>query len=84
MIEAVLHYPTDGSPRGRGWVTRPGSPERIMKPPPSKTRLSDLKPATKPAVFEPPTPKVSRQKRGKVLTPAEKAAFLAGRPDLKS
>jgi len=55
-----------------------------MKPPPSKTRLSDLKPATKTAVFEPPTPRVSRQKRGKVLTAAEKAAFLAGRPDLKS
>ena len=34
-------------------------------------------------VFAPPTPKVSRQKRGKVLTPAERAAFLASRPDLK-
>lgn len=33
--------------------------------------------------FAPPTPKVSRQKRGKVLTAAEKAAFLASRPDLK-
>ncbi|MDB5454844.1 MAG: hypothetical protein JWP92_429 [Caulobacter sp.] len=34
-------------------------------------------------VFAPPTPKVSRQQRGKVLTAAEKAAFLASRPDLK-
>jgi hypothetical protein len=35
------------------------------------------------ATFAAPTPKVSRQKRGKVLTPAERAAFLASRPDLK-
>jgi len=34
--------------------------------------------------FAPPTPKVSRQKRGKVLSAAEKAAFLASRPDLKT
>jgi hypothetical protein len=34
--------------------------------------------------FAPPTPKVSRQKRGKVLSAAEKAAFLALRPDLKT
>jgi hypothetical protein len=27
---------------------------------------------------------VSRQKKAKVLTPAERAAFLASRPDLKS
>ena len=33
--------------------------------------------------YAPPTPKVSRQKKGKVLTSAEKAAFLASRPDLK-
>ncbi len=33
-------------------------------------------------VFAPPTPKVSRQKRAKVLTAAERAAFLASRPDL--
>jgi len=26
---------------------------------------------------------VSRQKKAKVLTPAERAAFLASRPDLK-
>ena len=39
--------------------------------------------STSATVFAPPTPKVSRQQRGKVLTAAEKAAFLASRPDLK-
>lgn len=34
--------------------------------------------------FARPTPKVSRQKRAKVLTAAERAAFLASRPDLKT
>ncbi|WP_293386106.1 hypothetical protein [Phenylobacterium sp.] len=54
-----------------------------MKPPPK--RLSDLKGGSPPAgVYAPPTPKVSRQKKGKVLTAAEKAAFLASRPDLKT
>ncbi len=53
-----------------------------MKPPPK--RLSDLKPsAPSNTVYAPPTPKVSRQKKGRVLTAAEKAAFLASRPDLK-
>ncbi len=55
-----------------------------MKPPPK--RLSDLKGGS-PQVsktYAPPTPKVSRQTKAKVLTPAEKAAFLASRPDLKS
>jgi hypothetical protein len=53
-----------------------------MKPPPK--RLSDLKPAAAASgVYAPPTPKVSRQKRAKVLTAAERAAFLASRPDLK-
>jgi len=56
-----------------------------VKPPPSKTRLSDLKGGSPPTgKYEPPTPRVSRQKKGKVLTAAEKAAFLASRPDLKS
>ena len=53
-----------------------------MKPP--HKRLSDLKGA--PAAsgsYAPPTPKVSRRKPAKVLTAAERAAFLAGRPDLK-
>ncbi len=35
-------------------------------------------------VYAPPTPKVSRQKPGKVLSAAERAAFLASRPDLKT
>jgi hypothetical protein len=50
-----------------------------MKPPHSK-------PGSKTSgggAFAPPTPKVSRQKPGKVLSPAERAAFLASRPDLK-
>lgn len=53
-----------------------------MKPP---IRLSDLKGGS-PAndkVYAPPTPRVSRQQKAKVLTAAEKAAFLASRPDLK-
>ncbi|MDB5439451.1 MAG: hypothetical protein JWM33_1878 [Caulobacteraceae bacterium] len=36
-----------------------------------------------PLSYAPPTPKVSRLKKGKVLSPAERAAFLASRPDLK-
>lgn len=53
-----------------------------MKSPPK--RLSDLKgSAPQPSTYAPPTPKVSRQKKAKVLTPAERAAFLASRPDLK-
>jgi hypothetical protein len=54
-----------------------------MKPTP--IRPSDLKrgaPA-KTDTYAPPTPKVSRQKKAKVLTSAERAAFLASRPDLK-
>jgi hypothetical protein len=49
-----------------------------MKPTTSKTGAG----AAKPGTFAPPTPKVSRQKRAKVLTAAERAAFLASRPDL--
>jgi hypothetical protein len=53
-----------------------------MKPPPK--HLSDLKGGSQPpGVYAPPTPRVSRQKRAKVLTAAERAAFLATRPDLK-
>ncbi|WP_165842916.1 hypothetical protein [Phenylobacterium deserti] len=51
-----------------------------MKPPPK--RLSDLKPAAEPGVYARPTPKVARRKTAKVLSPAERAAFLASRPDL--
>jgi hypothetical protein len=49
-----------------------------MKPP--------VRPGAPPAdssTYAPPTPKVSRRKPGRVLTAAEKAAFLASRPDLK-
>jgi hypothetical protein len=53
-----------------------------MKPPPK--RLSDLKGTPPTGVYAAPTPKVSRQKKARVLTPAERAAFLASRPDLKS
>ena len=49
-----------------------------------------VKPPVKPGrnevnnrTYAPPTPKVSRQKPGKVLSAAERASFLAARPDLK-
>jgi hypothetical protein len=45
--------------------------------------LADLKKPAPPNAYDKPTPKVSRQKPAKVLTAAEKAAFLASRPDLK-
>jgi len=54
-----------------------------MKRPP--TRLSELKGGS-PAnakTYAAPTPRVSRQKKAKVLTDAERAAFIATRPDLK-
>ncbi len=58
--------------------------ETPMKPPVKKT-FADLKPAAPPpGVYAPPTPKVARRKPGKTLTAAEKAAFLASRPDLKT
>lgn len=38
----------------------------------------------KPQTYAPPSPRVSRQAKAKVLTPAERAAFLASRPDLKT
>lgn len=54
-----------------------------MKPP--LKRLADLKPSAAPAgAYARPTPKVSRQKKGKVLTDKERMAFLASRPDLAS
>jgi hypothetical protein len=55
-----------------------------MKPPIKS--LSDLKGvagARGPEVYAPPTPRVSRQTKAKVLTASERAAFLASRPDLK-
>jgi hypothetical protein len=42
--------------------------------------LPPSKPAPEP--YARPTPKVSRMKSAKVLTKAERAAFLASRPDL--
>ena len=48
--------------------------ERAMKP---------TKPKQAKQTYERPTPKVSRLKRGKVLSAAEREAFLASRPDLK-
>ena len=55
-----------------------------MKKPPM--RLSDLKPAAPKAdaTYAKASPKMTRRKPGKVLTAAEKAAFLASRPDLKT
>ena len=56
----------------------------MSKPPP--VRLSDLKggtPKTAPTAYSKASPKMARLKPGKTLTPAEKAAFLASRPDLK-
>ncbi len=53
-----------------------------MKPP--IKRLTDIKPtAAASGAYARPTPKVSRQKSAKVLSAAERAAFLASRPDLK-
>jgi hypothetical protein len=53
-----------------------------MKPP--IKRLADLKPSSPPVdtAYARPTPKVARRKSAKVLTDAERAAFLASRPDL--
>ena len=55
-----------------------------MTKPPIKS-LRDLQGGTPrvEGVYDKPTPRVSRQSKAKVLTPAERAAFLASRPDLK-
>lgn len=54
-----------------------------MKPP--IKRQADLKSqASRTGAYARPTPKVSRRKSAKVLTEAERAAFLASRPDLNS
>ena len=49
----------------------------------ARTPESPMKTPPKPPTYAPPTPKVTRMKKAKVLTPAERAAFLASRPDLK-
>ena len=54
-----------------------------MKPPLRTTGPPGGKPP-RDDVYALPTPKVSRQKPGKVLSAAERAAFLASRPDLKT
>ena len=52
-----------------------------MKPP--IKRLADLKPSSaRSDAYARPTPMVTRRKTAKVLTDAERAAFLASRPDL--
>lgn len=51
-----------------------------MKPP---KRFPGVKDGVSGGVYAPPTPRVSRQQKAKVLSPAERAAFLATRPDLK-
>lgn len=51
-----------------------------MKPPIKS--LADLKPKVTGGAYARPTPKVVRRKTAKVLSPEEKAAFLASRPDL--
>jgi hypothetical protein len=53
-----------------------------MKPTDSKNGRGASK--TGPTAFAKPTPMVGRIKRAKVLTAAERAAFLASRPDLKT
>ncbi|CAN7576169.1 hypothetical protein LJR219_004213 [Phenylobacterium sp. LjRoot219] len=53
-----------------------------MKPPP-KRPFEPQRGGASTTVYAPPTPKVSRRKPAKVLTAAERAAFLAARPDLK-
>ena len=52
-----------------------------MKPPIKSLR--DLKPPGRVETYAPPTPRVSKQTKAKVLTASERAAFLASRPDLK-
>ena len=47
--------------------------------------MKPTKPARPPMeVYAPPRPRVTRQQPAKVLSAAEKAAFLASRPDLKT
>ena len=52
-----------------------------IKPPQKTAKVS--RNTVNNSTFAAPAPKVSRQKPGKVLSEAERAAFLAARPDLK-
>jgi hypothetical protein len=45
-------------------------------------KLGDVQASRPASTYAAPTPKVSRQKKAKVLTAAERTAFLASRPDL--
>ena len=54
-----------------------------MKPP-IKHSAGPKPSATQTDAYARPTPKVSRRKTAKVLTDAERRAFLASRPDLVS
>jgi hypothetical protein len=47
------------------------------------TKTGRAPPAKPTTTFAAPTPRVSRQKPAKVLSAAERIAFLASRPDLK-
>jgi len=53
-----------------------------MKPPIKRPRTPGQ--PSQGEVYAPPTPRVTRQKPARVLTAAERAAFLATRPDLKT
>ena len=55
-----------------------------MKPPPKRPSHAKRGAPGETGTYAAPTPKVSRQKKAKVLTSAERAAFLASRPDLPS
>ena len=51
----------------------------------AKSGTGDTKPPNgSTGVYSKPTPRVARRPPAKVLTAAEKAAFLASRPDLAS
>jgi hypothetical protein len=63
-------------------VADPAAADSRTTTKPTFKPLPPSKPAPEP--YAKPTPKVSRQKTAKVLTAAEKAAFLASRPDLNS
>ena len=52
-----------------------------MTQPPKRPSDAKQKPSGD-SVYAPPSPRVSRRKPAKVLTAAERAAFLATRPDL--
>lgn len=54
----------------------------MNKPPPRRPDAKGQSPANS-KTYAAPTPRVSRQKKAKVLTYAERAAFIASRPDLK-